>query len=60
MGPGGQTLGELKQDVRDARALFMSALLCGEVTDDLLGILLTAQNMLQAAYIRMGLEYVAP
>lgn len=55
IGPAGQTFGQLKQAVLDARARF--ARLGNQAALDELS---DAQAMLRAAYTRVGLRYVAP
>lgn len=60
IGPGGQTFGQLKEAVRDHRAAFQAALMRGEADDALMARYDTASRMLQAAYTRVGLPYVAP
>ena len=60
VGPGGQTLGELKADVMDERASFLSALARGLADDELMDRYEDAVKMLRAAYTRMGLPYTAP
>lgn len=60
IGPAGQTLGELKADVLAERQVFLSALARGEVDDELMDSYNTAQSLLRAAYVRLGLGYVAP
>lgn len=60
IGPGGQTFGQLKQDVLSTRSAFQSALLRGQATDDMLDAYRAAVDLLEAAYVRVGLPYVAP
>lgn len=55
IGPGGQTFGQLKQRVRDARLVYLTH--PGPVA---LRDLDDASRMLRAAYTRVGLPYVAP
>ena len=59
-GPGGQTLGELKQAVLDTRSAFLSALARAEADDELMDRYDDAVRLLKAAYVRMGLPYTAP
>ena len=55
IGPAGETLGQLKQAVRDARHAYVAR--PGIHTTMAID---TATRMLRAAYTRMGLPYVAP
>lgn len=55
IGPGGQTFGQLKARVVAARAAYTSS-----ETQQALDDLLAAQDMLRAAYAKVGLPYVAP
>ena len=55
IGPAGETFGELKQRVRDARERWARL-----GTQDALDELETAHSLLRAAYVRMGLPYVVP
>jgi hypothetical protein len=55
IGPGGQTFGDLKQAVLDARERFTR--LGNQAALDELA---EATRMLRAAYVRVGLPYVAP
>lgn len=55
IGPGGQTFAQLKQAVVDARATW-SGCPCDEHSETWQ----VAQDMLRAAYTRVGLPYVAP
>ena len=60
IGPAGETFGQLKQRVLDCRYDFKTALLRGEADDDLMDVYDSAVQVLKAAYIRVGLPYVAP
>ena len=60
VGPGGQTLGELKQAVLDAEAALVAALNEGATTQDHIDACKTSQRMLRAAYVRMGLPPKTP
>ncbi len=60
IGPGGQTFGQLKADVLDRRAEFMSALMKGEADESLQEAYDDAVRLLKAAYVRVGLPYIAP
>jgi hypothetical protein len=60
IGPGGQTLGELKAAVLDTRAVFLSALLGQSNLEAANEAYDVAVRLLRAAYTRMGLPYVAP
>lgn len=55
IGPGGQTFRQLKQDVRATREAYVSC-----PCDHHLGALSDSQDMLRAAYTKVGLPYVAP
>jgi hypothetical protein len=55
VGPGGQTLGELKADVIERRNRFIAS-----VDNADLEALETSIRMLSGAYVRLGLPYVAP
>lgn len=55
IGPGGQTFGQLKQAVRDAREAYMGCP-C-EAHSETWQV---AQDMLRAAYTRVSLPYVSP
>lgn len=60
IGPGGQTFGQLKQAVRDARDTFMAGLVHGEADEAVRDAYDGAVSLLRAAYVRVGLPYVAP
>lgn len=60
IGPAGQTFGQLKQDVLSTRQAFMAALFKGEVDREVMEAHHTAVRLLEAAYTRVGLPYVAP
>ena len=60
VGPGGQTLGELKEAVLDTRSAFLSALAFAKADNELMDRYEDAVRMLRAAYVRMGLPYAAP
>lgn len=55
IGPGGETFGQLKQAVRDARLVYLT-----HPGPTALADLDAASRMLRAAYVRVGLPYVAP
>jgi len=55
IGPAGETMGQLKQAVVDARAALLR-----DSTGDTVGALNDALRMLRAAYVRIGLPYVTP
>lgn len=55
IGPGGETFGQLKARVRDARAAYTAT--PNAVTLDAYE---SATNLLRAAYVRVGLPYRAP
>lgn len=55
IGPAGQTFGQLKQAVLDARERFTRL-----GTQSSMDELSDAQRLLRAAYVRVGLPYVAP
>jgi len=55
IGPAGETFGQLKQRVRDARAALER-----NWTEETVGTLNDATSMLRAAYTRVGLRYRAP
>ena len=59
VGPGGQTLGELKEAVLRARQLVVSSW-SAEASDRASEALNDATRMLRAAYIRMGLPPKTP
>jgi hypothetical protein len=61
IGPAGQTLGELKQSVRDAREALRAELASGRgARADLVDASFDATRMLRAAYVRLGLPYKTP
>lgn len=64
IGPAGQTFGQLKQAVLDARAAFMASLVdpgCAPREGaELMIAYESASSLLRAAYTRVGLPYVAP
>lgn len=62
IGPAGQTFGQLKQAVIDARAAFMCSLLQDDarVGAEALMAYESAVRLLEAAYVRVGLPYTAP
>jgi hypothetical protein len=60
IGPAGQTFGQLKQAVLDARAAFQAELMKGEADDTLMASYGAAVDLLRAAYTRVGLPYTAP
>lgn len=60
IGPGGQTFGQLKADVLSTRQAFMAALMRGEADNEVAEAHHTAVSLLEAAYVRVGLPYVAP
>jgi hypothetical protein len=60
IGPAGETFGQLKGAVREHRAAFQAKLIKGEADEALMDAYDTASRMLQAAYTRVGLPYVAP
>lgn len=55
IGPSGETFGQLKQNVKTARRAYMD-----KRTEATLKAYQSAQDMLRAAYVRVGLPYVAP
>lgn len=55
IGPGGQTFGQLKRDVRATREAYVSC-----PCPHHLEALSASQDMLKAAYAKVGLPYVAP
>ena len=55
IGPSGQTFGQLKDAVRVSRATYT-----GCPCEPHLDAWTSAQDMLRAAYTRVGLPYVAP
>lgn len=55
IGPAGETFGQLKQNVKTARRAYMD-----DRTESTLKAYQSAQDMLRAAYTRVGLPYVAP
>lgn len=60
IGPAGQTLGQLKAAVLDTRDVFLSALVGQGDLDAAHEAYDGAVRLLRAAYVRMGLSYVAP
>lgn len=60
IGPAGETFGQLKANVLSARSAFMSELLQGRADDALMEAYDGAVRLLKAAYVRVGLPYVAP
>lgn len=60
IGPGGETFGQLKQAVLDARAAYTACLNGNPELSRLGDELAAAHSLLRAAYVRVGLPYVAP
>lgn len=60
IGPAGQTFGQLKDAVIDARQAMKGALLTGRADDALMERYGSAVDLLKAAYVRVGLPYKAP
>lgn len=60
IGPAGETFGQLKARVLDSRADLMTALLRGQADDALMERHSANVSLLEAAYVRVGLPYVAP
>ena len=60
VGPGGQTFGQLKADVIEARRAFMAKLVTASATEADMDAYDAAVRLLEAAYVRVGLPYVAP
>jgi hypothetical protein len=60
IGPAGQTLGELKQALLDARADFVTSAQRGEPDDGRAQRVSDAVSLLRAAYVRLGLPYKTP
>ena len=60
IGPAGETFGQLKERVRDSRAVLMRGLMKGEADQAVLEAHESNVRLLEAAYVRVGLSYVAP
>lgn len=55
IGPGGQTFGQLKADVRATREAYIACPCDHHLTAHEVSV-----SLLRAAYVRVGLPYVAP